>query len=70
MGTINRSDTIFVTLVTKMGSPLPITLNGVSSMNEIVTAIRRQSSETRGIVTLRMRNYTQGWSHSSNMLWR
>ncbi len=70
MGTISRSDTIFVTLVTKEGTLLPVTLNGVSSMNEIVTAIRRQSAETRGIVTLRMRNYTQGWSHSSNMLWR
>ncbi len=70
MGTINTTDTLFVTVVTSRGVSAPVKIKGVSSMSEVVTAVRRNSVDTRGMVTLKMRNFTQGWSHSGNMIWR
>lgn len=70
MGTINTTDTLFVTVVTSRGISTPVKIKGVSSMGEVVTAVRRNSVDTRGMVTLKMRNFTQGWSHSGNMIWR
>lgn len=66
MKTISCTDVIFAT-VTRFGRPVAsLCLSGITSINEILSRIRRTLSDTSGLITLNLRNSTQGWTSSQN----
>lgn len=68
MKTINLSDTLFVTL-TQFGSVvINFSICGITSMAELLMAVRKKMSGRAGIVTMNLRNRTQGWSRTEALL--
>lgn len=67
MEAININDIIFATASIRGNIAADIKLSGLKSMSEIVTAIRREIGSMSGLLTIRMRNATQGWCQSKSV---
>lgn len=63
MGTIHASDVIFATLIQHGRQIGSFRLSGISSLSEIIDNVRSNAARVPGIVTLQLRNGTQGWTH-------
>ncbi len=64
MATISSSDNLFAT-ATIMGRQIfNFCGSGIDSLSELIGRIRAASTSSRGLVTLTVRNSTQGWSQS------
>lgn len=63
MGTINNSDIIFATIIRNGRQIASLQLSGISSLADIIRHIRAKISSTPGILTLQLRNGSQGWTH-------
>lgn len=70
MGTINRSDIIFATLTQRGATLATIRIEGMSSKADIIRHLRSMVRNCLGIVTLNLRNSTQGWQHRQSLLWQ
>ncbi len=70
MGTIDRSDIIYATL-TQRGTTLgTYRIEGMSSKADVIRHLRSMVKNCLGIVTLSLRNSTQGWQHRQSLLWQ
>ena len=68
MGKINTTD-IIVATITQRGKQIgSFKLSGLESFSEIVGAVRRLSNGAIGLVTVTLRNGTQGWRHSRSIM--
>ncbi len=63
MGTINTSDIIFATVIQHGKQIASFRFIGISSIADIIKGIRGAFASMPGLVTLQLRNGTQGWSH-------
>ncbi len=63
MGTIHSSDVIFATLIQHGRQIGSYRLSGISSLSDIINDVRNRAARVTGIVTLQLRNGTQGWTH-------
>ncbi|MBD5267420.1 MAG: hypothetical protein HDS41_04440 [Bacteroides sp.] len=63
MGTIHASDVIFATLIQHGRQIGSFRLSGISSLSDIIDNVRSKAARVPGIVTLQLRNGTQGWTH-------
>lgn len=68
MGTINTGDTIYATAIIKGRTSANLRLCGLHSMSEVINAIKSEVGSAAGLVTITLRNMTQGW-HSSKALY-
>lgn len=64
MNTFGTNDTVFAS-ATRMGHVIfNICLCGVSSIESILALLRKEKSRGDGLLNLKIRNLTQGWSHT------
>ena len=58
MVTFKSSDRIFATIVQRGRVILNLNISGITSITDIITTL---SGQLKGLVTINLRNYTQGW---------
>ena len=63
MATISSSDRLFAT-ASSMGRQFFNFSGSVSSFDELIARLRSQPDAPRGMITLTVRNSSQGWSQS------
>lgn len=63
MGTIHKNDIIFATLIQHGSHIASYRLSGLTSPAEIIRQLRRLAGNITGVVTLQLRNGSQGWTH-------
>jgi hypothetical protein len=68
MGTINSSDIIFATLTQRGNQVATFRFSGLSSVADIIKHIRDSVRNCMGIVTLQLRNGSQGWTQQRSLL--
>lgn len=68
MATINFSDVIYVTLMQRGNVLASVKLSGVTSATAVLKALLNVVSKGMGMVTLTVRNSTQGWTHRQALL--
>lgn len=61
MATLTVNDTIFATVSTGSNTILNHTLSGAASINDAIRIICRELAGYIGLVTVYLRNSTQGW---------
>lgn len=70
MSKINSTDILFATL-TKNGMVMAnMMLSGLSSVAEVVHALRMRHAIASGMARLSIRNTTQGWASSASLYLR
>lgn len=68
MATINASDIIFAT-VTQCGKTIAsVRLSGMNTFNDIVKYLSTLLKNTAGLLTLSLRNGTQGWQQQRSIM--
>lgn len=66
---ISFSDTLFITVSDHGMRLLNLTLSGISSLKELMQHLGEMLHQYRGrLLTLELRNSTQGWSRENQML--
>lgn len=68
MGTINSSDIIFATLTQQGRQVASFRFSGMTTFTDIIRRVRSAVAGSRGIVTLSLRNSSQGWSHDRRLI--
>lgn len=63
MGTINTNDIIFATVIQHGRQIASFRLSGINSISDIIKSVRGMVARVPGLVTLQLRNGTQGWTH-------
>ena len=68
MAEINYNDVIYATL-TRCGNVIAsVKMRGMTSFESILRQIRKIVVESVGLVTLQIRNYSQGWSQNKTLV--
>lgn len=70
MATINSSDILFATLIQRGKTILSVRLSGMTTFSDIIRYLSRTLNGTFGIMTMTLRNGTQGWSQQRNIMFR
>ncbi|MDE6265687.1 MAG: hypothetical protein K2M11_11170 [Paramuribaculum sp.] len=68
MATILSTDILYATVSQRGTTIATLTLSGMSSFAEIVKHIRSIIKDTIGMLTLNLRNGTQGWREERNII--
>ncbi|MDE5744488.1 MAG: hypothetical protein K2H84_02350 [Paramuribaculum sp.] len=68
MATILTSDILYATISQRGTTIASITLSGVSSIAEIINRIKAVLKDTIGILTINLRNGSQGWRQQRNII--
>lgn len=66
MKTINSDDVIFATVTQRGNTLYSGRMSGMSSMAEVMSSLRGALSGAMGMLTLTLRNGTQGWSRRTS----
>lgn len=67
MTTISLQDEIYATLTQRGIEVAKIKTQGIKSISELLMKLRALASNCVGMVTLKVRNYSQGWSQCRNV---
>lgn len=65
---IDFSDIIFVTVLQQGRSLAQLTFSGLHSIKELMQRLRQSLHQYNGLLTIQLRNSTQGWSKENQML--
>ncbi len=68
MGTINSSDVIFATVMQQGQTIMSMQMSGMSSFSDVMKKIRNTLAKPIGLVTLILRNSSQGWARQSALM--
>lgn len=68
MAKISINDTLFLTLISRGVTVFNRQVRGIASHADLHKLVRQIMAGTRGMVSVTLRNSTQGWSHSSALL--
>lgn len=68
MATINRTDRLYVTVLHGGTNAYTAEMSGLASLGEVYRQIKNISNIETGIITLRLRNSTQGWTQQHNII--
>lgn len=68
MATILTSDILYATISQRGTTIASLTLSGVSSIAEIINRIKSVVKNTIGMLTINLRNGTQGWRQQRNII--
>lgn len=64
MAQILSSDRLFATAYCRGAEVFRFAGSGISSVSDLITIMRDRAPRSDGMVTLNIRNSSQGWSHS------
>lgn len=70
MASIHRTDLIQVTAQSCGIVLLSLTMSGASTLTDVFRQVRESAPKDAGIVTVRLRNRTQGWTQQHNLVFR
>lgn len=70
MTAIHRTDLLQVTAQTCGTVLLTLTMSGVSTLSDVFRQVRSSAPADAGIVTVKLRNRTQGWTQQHNLVFR
>lgn len=70
MATINSSDILFATLIQRGKTVTSVRLSGMTTFNDIIKYLSRMLNGTFGMMTVILRNGTQGWHQQRNIMFR
>lgn len=70
MTAINHTDLLFVTALSGGVTLLSTSMRGVSSIGDVFRYIRSLTVAARGVITLHIRNSSQGWAQQHNIVLR
>lgn len=65
---INHTDLLYVTALSGGVALLSTSISGVSSIGDVFRQIRRMASAFKGVITLKIRNSTQGWAQQHTIV--
>ena len=68
MATIFTTDILYATVIQRGTTIATLTLSGVSSLAEIISRIKSVVKDSIGMLTLNLRNSTQGWRQQRNII--
>ena len=68
MATITSSDIIFATVMQRGRTIQSLQLSGLNSFAELFQKIRNAIASSSGLITLQLRNGSQGWSQRRALL--
>ncbi|MDE5785420.1 MAG: hypothetical protein K2H98_02715 [Duncaniella sp.] len=70
MNRIADTDTIFATVVRRGTTCLSARLTGMKSLSEVMDYLYRRMSDLAGLITIRLRNASEGWTSCHNVMLR
>ncbi len=70
MATINRTDRLYVTILHGGYNAYTTEMSGLASLGEVYRQVKNLSSIESGVITLRLRNSTQGWTQQHNIIFK
>lgn len=70
MASIHRTDLLQVTAQSCGAVLLSITMSGVDTLTDVFRQVRESTACDIGIVTVKLRNRTQGWTQQHNLVFR
>lgn len=65
---IEKGDRIFARLTMGGRTLVEIMLNGIGSVSEVISELRRMCGEVRGLAKLYIRNHSRGWSFDKGLM--
>lgn len=65
---ISIDDVIFATVIRNGMKIASMTLSGMGSIVDLLAAVSSRVGIVTGLVTLKLRNYTQGWADTRSMM--
>lgn len=65
---INRTDLLYVTALSSGVTLLSTSLCGAASIGDVFRHVKSRTDYAKGVVTLRIRNSTQGWTQQHNIV--
>lgn len=65
MASFQSSDKIFATITQRGRIILSISISGITSLSDVITTI---GTQIKGLVTINLRNYTQGWQRNHTVM--
>lgn len=68
MATILSTDVMFATVKQRGNTLATLRLSGMSSLAEIINYIKTVIKDKMGLLTLSLRNCTQGWAQERNII--
>jgi len=68
MATINRTDRLYVTIIYGSSNLYITEMSGLTSLGEVFRQVKHYSKLESGVVTLRLRNRTQGWTQQHTIV--
>ncbi len=68
MKTISCTDVIYATVVKRGTMIASLCLSGIDSLKELLSRIRRALGSDCGLVTLTLRNGSQGWTDRRSLV--
>lgn len=70
MTAIHRTDLLQVTAQSCGNVLLSLTMSGVTNLGDVFHQVRSSAPDEAGIVTIKLRNRTQGWTQQHNIVFR
>lgn len=67
MNAITLNDIIFATATIRGAVAANLRLSGLRSMSEVINAVRREIGSFSGLITISLRNMTQGWTQQKSL---
>lgn len=68
MANVNYNDEIFATLIQQGKVIASVKVSGVDSIELLIKQIRTLASKCVGLVSVKIRNFSQGWSLCRNIM--
>lgn len=65
---INSTDTLYLTVMIGRRTLASLSVSGVSTLNEIYRHVLENAQGQKGVITLYLRNSTQGWTQQHTMV--
>lgn len=67
---INYTDILYVTAICGGMTLISTTMSGISSLGDVFRHLRSQAVAAKGVITLQIRNGTQGWSQRHTVVFK
>lgn len=68
MAKIDYTDILYVSVSQQGRSLAQMTISGIRSVKELMQRLRQTLHQYSGLLTIQLRNATQGWSRENQML--
>lgn len=70
MTSIHRTDQLQITAMSCGIVLMSLTMSGASTLTDVFRQVRESAPRDVGIVTVKLRNRTQGWTQQHNLVFR